>query len=236
MGDVNGSAVGSLAKSSIQSSKDGILSVNPKDAIELPVKVNADMNVGALSLTFTYPANLVNYESISSKVQDAVISVEDGKIKMSWASLNSVNLKENDVLFTLKFKPTDQFKAGSKVDVDVNGVMADKDGNVVKAVLKSATIEVTIPAEFALRQNYPNPFNPTTIISYDLPAAGSVNLVVFNSLGQEVATLVNESQDAGIYKCNWNASNMTSGIYFYRINVKAGEKSYVKTQKMILMK
>ena len=99
----------------------------------------------------------------------------------------------------------------------------------------SKTIEVdlnSIPTEFLLEQNYPNPFNPTTNISYALPCSGLVQIKVFNLLGKEIATLINEEKKAGTYKINWNAANLPSGVYLYRI--QAG--SFIQTKKMILLK
>ena len=89
-----------------------------------------------------------------------------------------------------------------------------------------------IPKEFALQQNYPNPFNPTTEIVYDVPKTSFVKLSVFNMLGQKVADLVNGEQNPGTYAAPFNASNLSSGIYFYRLS--AG--SFVSTKKMILIK
>ena len=88
------------------------------------------------------------------------------------------------------------------------------------------------PEKYVLNQNYPNPFNPATIISYVIPEAGFVNLKIFNAIGQEVATLINEEKSAGSYKVNFNASNLPSGVYFYRL--AAG--NYIETKKMVLLK
>ncbi len=88
------------------------------------------------------------------------------------------------------------------------------------------------PKKFMLEQNYPNPFNPSTVISYNLPKASNVTLEIFNILGQKVATLVQGFKHAGAYKAEWNAGNLASGFYFYRL--KAGV--FVKTKKMILLK
>ena len=85
---------------------------------------------------------------------------------------------------------------------------------------------------YTLYQNYPNPFNPTTKIAYDIPKDSKVVLTVYNVLGQEVATLVNEIQRMGSHTVNFNASSLASGIYFYRLS--AG--TFVQTQKMILLK
>jgi parallel beta-helix repeat protein len=85
---------------------------------------------------------------------------------------------------------------------------------------------------FALGQNYPNPFNPSTIIRYQVPAAGNVELKVFDVLGKEIAELVNGIQSAGTYSSTFNASNLPSGMYFYTL--KAGNT--VETKKMLLLK
>jgi photosystem II stability/assembly factor-like uncharacterized protein len=89
-----------------------------------------------------------------------------------------------------------------------------------------------IPTKFELSQNYPNPFNPTTSIKFSLAKESKVSLKVFNNLGEEVAELVNGNKSAGIYRINFNASNLASGIYYYRL--EAGD--FVQTRKMILLK
>ncbi|MBK7106082.1 MAG: T9SS type A sorting domain-containing protein [Ignavibacteriae bacterium] len=89
-----------------------------------------------------------------------------------------------------------------------------------------------IPTNFELVQNYPNPFNPSTTIEFSIPQASKVQLNIFNILGQEVASLVNGQKNAGTYKINWNASNLASGTYIYRLQTD----SKVFTNKMILMK
>lgn len=89
-----------------------------------------------------------------------------------------------------------------------------------------------VPALFALEQNYPNPFNPSTNISYSLPSASEVKIEIFNMLGQNIATLVNEHQIAGNHTIQFDASSLSSGIYLYRLT--AG--SFVQTKKLTLIK
>jgi parallel beta-helix repeat protein len=88
------------------------------------------------------------------------------------------------------------------------------------------------PAQFILSQNYPNPFNPSTKIEFSLPKAGNVTLKVFDVLGREVATLVSENLSAGTYQREWNAGDVASGMYFYRL--KAGD--FVQTKKLLLVR
>ncbi|MDO8548810.1 MAG: T9SS type A sorting domain-containing protein [Ignavibacteria bacterium] len=102
--------------------------------------------------------------------------------------------------------------------------------------------DASSPKGFSLLQNYPNPFNPTTKINYSIPQTGIVTLKVFDILGNEIATLINEEQSAGEYEVEFsadggsayggNVSNLSSGIYFYKIT--AG--NYKATMKMILLK
>jgi hypothetical protein len=89
-----------------------------------------------------------------------------------------------------------------------------------------------IPNVYALNQNYPNPFNPTTSISFALPKAGVVELKVYDILGKEVATLVNGFNQAGSHTVNFDASGLSSGIYFYTLK----SADFTDTKKMVLVK
>ncbi|MHB1686459.1 MAG: T9SS type A sorting domain-containing protein [Ignavibacteriaceae bacterium] len=102
---------------------------------------------------------------------------------------------------------------------------------------KSTVKEITVQGNemvksYALDQNYPNPFNPSTIISYQIPSDGIVTVKVFDPLGREVKTLVNEFKSQGRYSVSFDASQLASGVYFYQL--KSGD--YISTKKMILLK
>jgi hypothetical protein len=92
-----------------------------------------------------------------------------------------------------------------------------------------------LPMNYELRQNYPNPFNPSTIISYSLPEEAKVKIEIYNLLGQKVAALVDGVELAGIHSVTWDAHNFSGGIYFYRI-IAVGEKTFEKTQKLVLIR
>ena len=108
----------------------------------------------------------------------------------------------------------------------------------------SVETDIELPIEFSLEQNYPNPFNPSTKIRYAVPQnvnseKTNVSLIVYDILGNEIATLVNEQKTPGFYEVNLNASSFASGVYFYRIAIhsdKIQAGSFVETKKMILMK
>ncbi len=92
--------------------------------------------------------------------------------------------------------------------------------------------ETYIPKEYSLKQNYPNPFNPSTKIEFSLPVDGKISIKIFDAAGKEVAVLINEHKNKGNYSLQFNASNLPSGVYFYRL--QAGD--YLETKKMILLK
>ncbi len=94
-----------------------------------------------------------------------------------------------------------------------------------------------MPTEFALHQNSPNPFNPITTLRYELPENGLVNITIYDMLGREVKTLINQTQDAGYRSIIWDATNdygkpVSAGLYLYQI--QAGD--YMQTKKMVLLK
>ncbi|MFZ2322343.1 MAG: C25 family cysteine peptidase [Ignavibacteriaceae bacterium] len=97
---------------------------------------------------------------------------------------------------------------------------------------QDGTDESEIPGKYALDQNYPNPFNPSTTIKYQLPEDGLVTLKIYDVLGSEIATLVNEQKTAGKYEVNFDASSLSSGVYIYKI--QAG--NFISSKKMILLK
>jgi flagellar hook assembly protein FlgD len=97
--------------------------------------------------------------------------------------------------------------------------------------------KTNIPKQFALSQNYPNPFNPKTVIRYTVRAQNlvplqHVDLSIYNILGQKVATLVNKKQLAGSYQVEWDASDVSSGVYYYRLVAE----EYSEVKKMVVIK
>ena len=118
--------------------------------------------------------------------------------------------------------------------ITIPEVKVYKDSSNLRVFLNPVNVDkqLEIPKQFVLEQNYPNPLNPSTKIKYSIPKSSQVSLKIFNTLGQELETLVNEEKPVGTYELNWNAANLPSGVYFYQL--KAGE--YLQTKKMILIK
>ena len=99
-------------------------------------------------------------------------------------------------------------------------------------IISVQNISTEVPAQFSIEQNYPNPFNPTTNLEFGISKMGFVSLKVYDVIGKEVATLVNESLSPGSYQVEFDGSNLTSGVYFYRMETG----SFTDTKRMLLIK
>jgi photosystem II stability/assembly factor-like uncharacterized protein len=155
---------------------------------------------------------------ISARGGGVAVSEDNGE---SW-------IKINDGLYQLDTQ-------GLYIDDMDNIYVCTRGAGVFKTQFVSSLNElssVSVPETFSLEQNYPNPFNPATTINYELQITNYVELSVYNMLGQELATLVSERQNAGTYQVEWNAAGFASGVYLYKLSV--GDNSQVR--KMILMK
>ncbi len=138
------------------------------------------------------------------------------------ASSNGLTLSST---FVVKFQQYDNYP------ITTDG-MAFDDIVVTGNGTSVAKNDGTLPDEFALLQNFPNPFNPATTISFALPEASDVELIIYNIAGQEVTRLINGHFEAGVHSIEWDASAKASGIYFYRL--RAGD--FVESKKMVLLK
>jgi hypothetical protein len=126
-----------------------------------------------------------------------------------------------------------------EIELSANGSVKIPDPNTPITLLLNPVLGTDVPKEFALYQNYPNPFNPSTSIRFDIPSDAVVTLKVYNILGQEVATVVdNKAYKAGRYIEQFNNSNLASGVYFYRISIVGQNDilSYTSVKKMVLIR
>ncbi len=133
--------------------------------------------------------------------------------------------KEKEATFRFEVKRNAPVNTKDSIEFsigDANGIM----------MMKTFVFNFLAPREFKLEQNFPNPFNPSTTIQYQLPAAANVTLKIYDALGSEVATLINEKQDAGYREVKFNANRYASGMYIYRLTAD----KYVSTKKMLLLR
>jgi protocatechuate 3,4-dioxygenase beta subunit len=174
-------------------------------------------------------AGAIVYANLNNTIAGYAIADNNGTYQISGISPNAYTLTVDMAGYSEASSQT------SNVSYLANGspVVGNVSFFINSVVTSVSRTESTIPTEIVLSQNYPNPFNPSTIISYAIPSAGRVTLKVFTMLGQEVATLVDGYQQAGIYQLTFSGLGLSSGVYFYQLRM--GNNTLL-TRKMLLMK
>ncbi|HSD63149.1 MAG TPA: T9SS type A sorting domain-containing protein [Ignavibacteriaceae bacterium] len=194
------------------------------------------------------------------RVYDVQPGTKNNKINLTVA-----NISETNSLGNIKIKPVDfpedmiKFKTSSRVikqidakqetevvfefDINRNAPVNVKDtlkfsitGSNNISAQKEIILNFIAPKEYRLEQNYPNPFNPATKIQYQLPFNSKVTLKIYDILGEEVQTLVNEVQDSGYKEVSFNGSNYASGIYIYRLTAQNKGNTFTSVKKMVMVK
>ncbi len=195
-----------------------------------PSKINDLSNSGDEEIILNWRKNLepdLDYYRIYKMDDDSTYIIYDSTYSNNYIDNNVSLYSESDDISFVSYKIT-------AVDLDKQeSVLSDE----IKIMLKQEEIVYFSYKDdqtnnFVLSQNYPNPFNPSTTIKYTIPERSNVTLKVFDVLGNEVVTLVNREQSQGNYSCSFNASNLTSGTYFCRL--QTGE--FVDVKKMLLVK
>ncbi|NWF50453.1 MAG: T9SS type A sorting domain-containing protein [Ignavibacteriaceae bacterium] len=219
----------------------------------------SDIGVGAIDIRQGAQAYTVQldgirigttwFDVVPVELTSFTASVANGSVRLNWTTATEVNNAgfeverrsvNNDwqkIGYVSGSGTTTESRSYSFIDNNLNAGqysyrLKQVDYNGTFEYSNEINVEVTSPVAFDLSQNYPNPFNPATKINFSLPAAGNVKLAVFNLLGEEVATLVNGFRAAGTYSVDFNAANLNSGLYFYRLETE----NFSKTMKMTLLK
>lgn len=237
-----------LAVIRIQTANDTSVGFTDSLKLNLPVTVAVTIhNLGAGAAAF-----YMNTTAVENPLGNPVIT----KTQHLNITLDAAGTGKDStiVYFDSLFTPTTTgvYNITSSVYWDLNGDSLENDSDdpdksndtlvIAAQVFPSSDIGNTdlIIQEFRLFQNYPNPFNPKTIISYHLPVPSSVELSIYNILGQKLATLVSEKQPAGSYNVQWDATGFSSGVYYYKIeagNLSASSvQRFVQTKKLIYLK
>jgi hypothetical protein len=164
----------------------------------------------------------------ASEVNNSHFEIERSLGSGEWLKAGSVQ-GNGTTLSAMNYSFTDRNLSSGKYHYRLKQI--DFNGNFEYFNLNNE-VNIGVPVKFDLNQNYPNPFNPSTKIDYDLPYDGKVTLKIFDISGKEVTTIVNEFLSAGYYSVNFNAGDLSSGIYFYSLQ----SQGFVMTKKMVLVR
>jgi len=230
VGDVNASYTlasgAAFQKSSIINLKSGV--------DKFAISASSSAALGAVSIKIDVKSARVI--GISSKLPNFVSRMEDASVSFGWFAQDGktpAQFESNEAIVTISIveNPGERSRVTIESElVDITGVAVNNDFAV--------SVEKGIPTSFALEQNYPNPFNATTVICYQLPVTSHVSLKVYDVLSREVVALVEDTKQAQYYEATFNASHLSSGIYFVRFlaTPQNGNQPITKTMKMLLLK
>lgn len=220
------------------------VSIAVGDTVALPLMAMMVRDLASATIQMSYNESLLRFVGarttlVSSPLSLAYAQLGGGIIRLTMTGpqgISADSVRLIDVLFAARQLQGTGSVAFQQVQCNASNLASIAIQELLNGQVSigptSAPLQVTGPVTFSLLQNYPNPFNPSTTIKYDLPKDSRVSLKLFNIIGQEVATLVNEEQKAGYKSVEWNASGVASGVYFYRLN--AG--SYTSVKKLLLLK
>jgi hypothetical protein len=238
-GDVNGSYIpaakaGPMVTLDVQGSQ----AVLTNESFTLPIQAGRNMNVGAVSLVLDIPAGLditTVKPADALKAANFVYNIIEGKLYIEWFTLSALDISQGETLFTMTCSTNVDANSNEFVfAIDGQSVMGDPNARIIDGAVISIPKVTIVESAFNLGNNYPNPFNLTTEISYTLPEAGNVNLVVYDVMGNKVAEVINEDQNAGIYHITFDGTNLTQGIYFYRMIVNGISNKHEAVNRMII--
>jgi mannose-6-phosphate isomerase-like protein (cupin superfamily) len=239
LGDLNSSHVptsgGFKAESEMALVYNGEQVVSKGQIVEVPIRIDRNAEVGALSLVLNYNTSLIEVLGVNYGEDYMMVDAETGTIRVMWYNLEQpANFVFGDAIATIQVRVLADIQANTRFfELEANTELADRNAQPIKNINLETTALSTV-TDGLFMTNYPNPFLTTTMISYSLPEAGNVSLVVYNKLGQIVETLVSARQDAGTHQVEFGRSDLTAGVYFYKIVVE-GEATYTATNSMIIM-
>ncbi|MCD4679083.1 MAG: SBBP repeat-containing protein [Bacteroidales bacterium] len=243
-GDVNGSNIPPLTKQepklTLVSQND--LTIGSFQSFEMPFAVNEQLEVGAISLALDYPSEYLVVENVklgNGETNGLLYADNNGELRISWYNLESFKLQANEPILLITFRSQ-----------DLTGVSSDKLRFIAKESSELANSDVKVienvniyipklrvinsQQEYSLSHNFPNPFESITEIEYGLKDAGNVTLKVFNVLGEEISILISDYQEAGIYKVKFDGSNLSEGVYFYKISVTGNSDDFSQSRVMVI--
>ncbi len=240
-GDVNGSYVPPSVKipATVELTNSGNLYINSFEEFDLPINATSELTTGAVSMVINYPANLFDVTGVSMadpSIDNMIYNVNNGSVRLAWYTTDKLTLNSNEALLTLKLKAKDLSRVTSDVALSLDGVseIADETGRVLQVDLNMP--KLSLYDQQANVSVYPNPFKNKTEFVYTLTEQANVNIKVYDMLGNEVSTLMNETQNANTYRLTFDASKLLPGVYTYKVYFNTNKGEQVRTGRLVITK
>lgn len=238
LGDINSSYVptsgGFKAESDMMLAYEGEQNVSKGQIVSVPIRIDRNAELGAISLVLRYNPSLIEVVGVNLDPDFYRIDAETGMLYISWFNINGASFAFGDAIATIQVRVLGDINANTRFFELEAGELANTSAQPIKNI-NIETVALSTVSDGLFITNYPNPFRTTTMISYSIPEAGNVNLIVYNKLGQVVETLVSTRQDAGTYQVEFGRTDLTPGVYFYKIVVEGESNTYTSTNSMIFI-
>jgi len=245
LGDINASYVPTSAGFKVEPTMEifyeNQLVANQGDVLSIPISLDKKATLGALTLNLTYMNDLIEVIGTNYENDFFNINHEEGYVRIGWFSVDAINVKANETIAIIKLRVLADIEQGTRLfELGAMTELADPSANRIDGInfkaLGVTTDKGALIGTELTANNYPNPFTNKTNISYTLPEAGKVQVVIYSKMGQIVSTIVDQSQDAGQQTVEFNHSDLNAGVYFYKITLNGLTKYYTVTKSMVVVK
>jgi hypothetical protein len=242
-GDVNASYIptsaGFKAQPTMELIYENLVGTNLDDVITIPVSVDRNAEVNAISLFLNYRNDLIEVIGTNYSEDNSFINQEEGILNIGWFSTDTKTVEEGEIIAQIQVRVLAEIPEGTELfELTANTELADVDATPISDInLKTigvTTDKVPFTGAELVASNYPNPFNGSTTITYTLPETGKVKVTMLNNMGMVVETLMEVVQEAGVHNFVYNA-NVEAGIYFYSITLQGETNTYSTVERMIVV-
>ncbi|NCC73140.1 MAG: T9SS type A sorting domain-containing protein, partial [Sphingobacteriia bacterium] len=224
---------GFKSESKVKLVYDGIMQVNKADIVEIPLRIDRAVELGAITMGLNYNTSLI--EIIDSDWEVMYNDSESGVLRLAWADQTGTQLYPDDEVIILTLRIVGDLTSSMKLFTLDNSTefSTTKAERIEELNLKVAALTTEQTAGELFVTVYPNPFSSVTMFSYSLPENGKVELLIFNNMGQVVETLISEYQTAGTYEVKYNKTNLKSGVYRCKLMLNGTKQQHAKSISVI---
>jgi hypothetical protein len=205
------------------------------EIISIPVSVDKGTELGSIALGLTFHNDLIKVMDVPG-YEVVNIDNEKGFVRVVWADMNGKSFNTDEAIVNITVLVLNDISADTRLfELEAMTELGTVNAEAITDVNLKTVVVATKPASSELFvANYPNPFNAKTTISYNLPESGNVTIKIFNKLGAEINTLMNQYQTQGTHTIDLNRSNMAAGVYYYRLVLEGAKETYTATRNMVI--